>query len=156
MRGGEDDRITAMRSLPTEHDFDPYGGDLDAQCAWKHFGCLTLEEAHRKFRTNPDYYQEDFMFMGGKAFAFYYPVIENFLRESTDGRECVAWILARVIKYQFDHNLPNVIHLTSSIFGLAHFVRENVNVFDPTPKPKFDVDVAWRELEECLKKITEK
>lgn len=27
-------------------------------------------------------YQEDFMFMGGKAFAFYFPVVEKYLRSN--------------------------------------------------------------------------
>jgi hypothetical protein len=57
--------------LPTETDFDPYQGDLDAQCAWKNFGGLTLGEAFVKFEESPETYQEDFMFMGGKAFARY-------------------------------------------------------------------------------------
>jgi hypothetical protein len=34
--------------LPTELDFDPLHGDLDAQCAWRNFGGLTLDEAHAK------------------------------------------------------------------------------------------------------------
>lgn len=63
-------------ALPTEKDFDPIGGSLDAQSAWKHFGGLTLEEVNRKFRENPFYYEEAFMWMGGKAFDFYFPVID--------------------------------------------------------------------------------
>ncbi|MEM9646820.1 MAG: hypothetical protein AAF989_17650, partial [Planctomycetota bacterium] len=71
-----------MSQLPSEHDFDPHQGDLDAQYAWKHFGALTLEEAFRRFRENPEIYQEDFMHMGGRAFAFYFPVLDCFLRET--------------------------------------------------------------------------
>src|SRR5437016_1967456 len=92
-------------SLPTERDFDPWNGDLDSQSAWRDFGGLTLDEAHAKFRENPLYYQEDFMFMGGKAFAFYFPVVEQHLRDVSttdceDDRE--AWILAHCIRMQFD------------------------------------------------------
>ncbi|MBL8820867.1 MAG: hypothetical protein JNL96_20010 [Planctomycetaceae bacterium] len=72
--------------LPTEADFDPYGGDLDAQCAWRNFGGLTLDEATNKFRERPEIYQEDFMFMGGKAFAFYFPVVEAYLRNFPEER----------------------------------------------------------------------
>ncbi len=68
--------------LPTEQHFDPYGGDLDAQCAWRNFGGLTIEEAKVKFCEHPEIHQEDFMFMGGKAFAYYYPVIDSYLRET--------------------------------------------------------------------------
>ncbi len=56
--------------LPTERDFDPYGGELDAQCAWKNFGGPTLDEAHAKFREHPECYREKLMAMGGKAFAY--------------------------------------------------------------------------------------
>jgi hypothetical protein len=66
------------RLLPTERDFDPWHGNLDAQCAWRHFGGLTLDQAHARFRENPLGYQEDFMFMGPVAFAFYFPVIEDY------------------------------------------------------------------------------
>ena len=31
-------------SLPTENDFDPCGGNLDAKWAWKNFGGLTIEQ----------------------------------------------------------------------------------------------------------------
>lgn len=45
-------------NLPSERDFDPYGGDLDAQCAWRNFGGLTLEEAIRRFRERPEIYKK--------------------------------------------------------------------------------------------------
>ena len=67
--------------LPSEGDFDPYHGCLDAQCAWRNFGGLDLDSAYRKFCENPSYYQEDFMFMGPAAFTFYFPVVDRYLRE---------------------------------------------------------------------------
>ncbi|MEM7010678.1 MAG: hypothetical protein AAF585_04260 [Verrucomicrobiota bacterium] len=63
--------------LPTENDFDPFGGDLDAQCAWKHFGELSLNQAYDIFVSAPNIYQEDFMFMGAVAFDYYFPVIDR-------------------------------------------------------------------------------
>ena len=41
--------------LPTERDFAPSGA-LDEQCAWRHFGGLTLEEAYGKFASAPESY----------------------------------------------------------------------------------------------------
>ena len=64
-----------------ESDFDPVGGDLDAQYAWKNFGELTLKQAYDLFLTNPIHYQEDFMFMGGTAFDYYFPVIDRYIRQ---------------------------------------------------------------------------
>ena len=34
-------------SLPTERDFDPYGGDLDCQHALKIFGGMPLDQAYQ-------------------------------------------------------------------------------------------------------------
>ena len=65
--------------LPGERDFDPDAGDLDAQVAWKHFGGLTLSEAYQRFQEDPEKHTEDFMYMGGKAFAYYFPVLERYL-----------------------------------------------------------------------------
>ena len=80
--------------LPEEKDFDPWNGFLDAQCAWKNFGGLNLCEAFEKFCDNPLKYQEDFMFMGPKAFAYYYPVLDKYLREvqpDDEDDDCEAW-----------------------------------------------------------------
>lgn len=44
--------------LPKERDFDPYGGGLDEQCAWRNFGGLTLDEAYHKFESAPEVYQD--------------------------------------------------------------------------------------------------
>lgn len=143
-------------ALPTEQDFDPYGGDLDAQCAWRNFGGLTLDEANRKFREAPEIYQEDFMFMGGKAFAFYYPVIDSYLRETPEIPEDerfddrYAWILAHCIANQFEcSTLSDVRHLKSEILDLAGFVRRNIALFGEDTG-QFNVDVAWEQLERHL------
>ena len=60
--------------LPTKADFVSHPEDLDQICAWEHFGGLTLDQAKTRFAENALYYQEDFMFMGTKAFLFYFPV----------------------------------------------------------------------------------
>ena len=99
--------MTQENSLPTERDFDPWSGDLDAQCAWRNFGGLTIEQAKAKFCENPLRYQEDFMFMGGKAFAYYFPVVEDYLRSIPDAAsedDHEAWILAHCIRNQFDRD----------------------------------------------------
>lgn len=92
-----------MNALPAEKDFDPYQGCLDAQCAWKNFGGLSVEEAYSRFCENPLCYQEDFMFMGWKAFVYYFPVIEKFLNEiepEDETDDCEAWILGCGIESQ--------------------------------------------------------
>jgi hypothetical protein len=142
--------------LPTEQHFDPYGGDLDAQWAWKNFGGLTLEEAKVKFRQIPEHYYEDFMFMGGKAFAYYYPVIDSYLRETPtlppeDRDDRQAWILPQCIKEQFQGwNYPYVRHLTRDVLDLCRFVRENLTLFGSDPQELEAIDEQWAALERHL------
>jgi hypothetical protein len=139
-------------SLPTERDFDPWNGDQDAQNAWRNFGGLTIDEAQSRFRENPLYYQEDFMFMGGKAFAFYFPVLEHHLETalrpcSDDDYDHESWILAHCIAAQFDgDNLPYVRHLASRVIELAEFVRDNIHFAVADHGERQRVADAWREL----------
>lgn len=42
---------------------------------------MSVDEAYKKFIGHPLSYQEDFTLMGGQAFAFYFPVIDQYLRE---------------------------------------------------------------------------
>jgi len=146
-------------SLPKEHDFDPWNGCLDAQCAWKNFGGLSLEEAHARFRENPIYYQEDFMFMGGVAFAYYFPVIESYLLETPpaaehpgDDRE--AWILAHCINQQFSgQDFAPVLPLKSRVLELANFVRREIARFSDDANEQRRIINAWQELEAQLRSV---
>lgn len=147
-------------SLPTELDFDPLYGDLDAQCAWRNFGGLTLDEAHAKFEEYPESYQEDFMFMGGKAFAFYYPVIDRFLRKTIEIPEdqCgdrQSWILPQCIKNQFDgHGNLYVRPLKNSVLDLCAFMIENIRLFADDWDDPADIENNWRELRRLVLKCT--
>jgi len=147
------------RSLPTEVDFDPYGGDLDAQYAWKNFGGLTLNEATSKFQERPEIYQEDFMFMGGKAFAFYFPVIENYLRgvegENDDGDDHEAWILARAIQHQFHAKTASqVLRLAPRVVALSQYVRQNIARYGYDDDEQRKIGDAWLDLENHLRTMT--
>jgi hypothetical protein len=145
-----------MPRLPSEKDFAPCG-DLDAQDAWRNFGGLTLEAAQEKLAENPDCYCWDFYWMGSKAFAFYYPVIDAFLRESAARGEANCFhasSLGYAIKWQFTGaGLRAVKHLAPRALDLAHFVLANIDLFDPDREPELDVAGAWRRLEEHLRKV---
>ena len=146
--------------LPTERDFDPLSGDADAQRAWEHFGGLTLDEAHAKFRKNPLYYQEDFMFMGGKAFAYYFPVLERHLTtvpdSNSDGEDHESWILAHCIKMQFcSKTAHHVLHLKQRVFALSAFVLQNIRRFSFDTDGQRRVAAAWAELETHLATVTQ-
>jgi hypothetical protein len=136
--------------LPKERDFDPFNGDLDAQDAWRHFGGLTVEQARVKFLDNPDYFQEDFMFMGGKAFAYYFPVIEDYLKsvpDNSDDPDAIARILSLCINVHFQGaHLPHVRHLMSRVIALADYVQGHLNRFGCYDEERNQVAEAWSDL----------
>jgi hypothetical protein len=145
--------------FPTEHDFGPWGGNLDAQSAWSHFGGLTLDQARERFRENPLYYQEDFMFMGGGAFAFYFPVIDDYLRgapENNEGDDRQAWILAQAIKHQFSgDNLQHVQCLVPRVVALADFVRENIARLGSDAVECHQIARVWTEVVDQVESLGE-
>src|SRR4051812_25393352 len=81
--------------LPSQSDFcNGVGGD--AGDAWRNFGGLSLDAAYQKFTECPESYQEDFMWMFPRAFEYYYPVVDRYLRTvcATDEHgDCQTWIL---------------------------------------------------------------
>ena len=90
------------------------------------------------------------MFMGGRAFAYYFPVIEDYLRTAPDvdvDDDHEAWILAHCIATQFDgDNLAHVRHLTARVIDLADFVRANIRRFGADDNERQRVANAWAEL----------
>lgn len=143
--------------LPSERDFDPHCGDLDAQYAWKNFGGLTLQQAITKFKERPDIYQEDFMFMGGKAFAFYFPVIEHYLctlPPVRDGYRTETWILAHCIEAQFDATTSDyVLPLARRVVALSKFVLRDLSRFGDDAREQKRISKAWEKLKRHIESL---
>ena len=141
--------------LPTEEDFDPWGGGLDAQWAWTNFGGLTLDAAKEKFLQKPECYYEDFMSMGSRAFSFYFPVIETYLIDSPaeyEGWDRCAWIIAHAIKSQLQRETKSVVlQLLPRIRHLIQFVRQNIARFDDESEGQSRILLAWTELDEVVR-----
>jgi hypothetical protein len=143
-------------SLPTQKDFGPTGCCLDANHAWEMFGGLTVEEACLKFLQHPQFYQEDFMFMGGVAFAYYFPVIERYIYgvqidpKLDDEAEAVR-ILAHCIIAQLElENLEFVKTVLDNMRRLVAQVRGNLKRYGAAEEDQQRVDSAWAELEQVL------
>lgn len=155
--------------LPGERDFDPDAGDLDAQVAWKHFGDLTLSEAYQTFQEDPEKHAEDFMYMGGKAFAYYFPVLERYLlvtpvwREENGVEWCQILGLGAAIQFQFTKDcLPEVRELVSHVLQLISYVKESIKVhvasshpYISNPEIQQHVIAEWDALEQHLQQFEE-
>ncbi|SRR5581483_1145487 len=138
-------------NLPDRSDFFESDDDLDGRYAWKHFGNLNLAQAYERFCENPHFYQEDFMSMGGKAFAFYFPVIERYLFECTpkDDYDCKAWIIAEGIKIQLKSSTADAIKpLCERLLSLTGHVLSKLEPLEPDERAR--VQQAWTELKSML------
>lgn len=145
-------------SLPTEHDFDPFGGDLDAQSAWRSFGGLSIADALALFRENPTHYQEDFMFMGGRAFVFYFPVLDAFLREfrlTEHEDDSQAAIVGSCVAAQF--GWPTATHLVSihaAIRSLADYVCSHTDLLAADTDEQRRIARDWQRVYSALDSAT--
>ncbi|MFT5732158.1 MAG: hypothetical protein ACJA2W_000854 [Planctomycetota bacterium] len=135
-----------------EADFDPWEGQLDAQHAWRNFGDLTLPEAYEHFMTRPEVFQEDFMFMGCKAFAYYFPVIDRYIRDvkgTEEGDDCSVWILGEAVQGQFSSNdgrLPG--SLVVEIEQLSEYVLAHPEQYSPAVRDHRRITRAWEGVQE--------
>ena len=141
-------------SPPTEQDFS---GCPDGVDAWKNFGGLTIDQASAKFDEAPSVYQEDFMFMGPVAFAFYFPVVDRFLRETAnlseeerdDGRE--SWILSRCIRTHFKEKNRHILKdVVGPVLELCTFMESNIDLFIEDWDPPSENLRSWRALRETV------
>ena len=67
--------------LPSAPDFFAGPHPAEAAFAWENFGGLSLADAFSKFVNCPEVYYEDFMWMFQTAFAYFFPVVDKYLRE---------------------------------------------------------------------------
>ena len=142
-------------SLPSEYDFDPFGC-LDSRSAWDNFGELSLAQAYDLFLTNPLHYQEDFMFMGCRAFTYYFPVIDRYLRSTKyedDWDDCSAAILGSGVEAQFDWNNAILIPtLLDEIEDLSSFVKSSVKRYSVSEDEQDRILKVWSKVDKNLAK----
>jgi hypothetical protein len=117
-----------------------------------HFGGLTLQEASAKFDEAPEVYHEDFMFMGGRAFAYYFPVLDQFLRKTIDlpsekRGDRQSWVIPQCIhSHFFSVDLPFVSHLKTSIIDLCDFMLDNIDHFKDDWDDVAEIRHQWQRL----------
>ena len=147
-------------AFPSRQDFDPTGDCLDANHAWEMFGGLTIDQASLKFLEHPQYYQEDFMFMGGVAFRYYFPVLDRYIRDvkidpKLDDEAEALWILGYAIKAQLEpDNVALVEPIIHGIHDLTRHVRGNLFDYGAEQEDRDRIDSSWAELAETLSTLS--
>ncbi len=141
--------------IPTALDFGVDDlNDLDARHAWDEFGGLSIDDAFTKFISHPLCYQEDFMFMGGAAFAYYFPVIDRYLREfrasdepNDDDDSYAAVIAGGFCSQLLQRDLKPLSPILEQICELVAFVRNHTDYLASCPRERLNIASTWQVLE---------
>ena len=139
-------RVTT-KPFPIESDFDPWYGNLDAITAWKNFRGFSVEDAYNKFCESPEFYQEDFMFMGPIAFSFYFNVLEKYMatvQPEDELDDCCGWIIGCGIESQLEEIRSE--DLIDKILRLSDLVIDRYLNFPIDDADKLQVIEKWEEV----------
>ncbi len=140
--------------IPTVGDFTRTKAsedDVHGLSAWEHFGNLSLEQAYAKFCEGAEALQEDFMWMGDRAFSFYFPVVDRYIREEESKCEFdgETYVLAHDIGMHIPIEAPEVRSLERHILSLCDFVLDRVGRLkeeEGRSHPVHEVASVWRDL----------
>jgi hypothetical protein len=106
--------------LPTQEEINPIPEDLDGKCAAQNFFGKAREQITREFHEHGMSYQEDLMFMGSRAFCFYFPAAVDYVTTSwlgTDGD--VVNCLVGVVEHRLEYDSPDIGEAFSEIVRFA-------------------------------------
>jgi hypothetical protein len=121
-------------SLPIQEDINPVPANLDGQRAVRNFLGKTREQIAKEFAEHGMNYQEDLMFMGSRAFCFYFPAAVNYVASSqgsTDGD--VANCLISVVEHRLEDDSPEIRDALPHIARFADYVLAHYDGFDFDP-----------------------
>lgn len=97
--------------------------------------------------------------MGPIAFAYYFPVLETYLKTASvaeddfDPVEHAA--IAHCIEFQFDdRDLSSPWHLSARVLELAEYVLTNIRNFGFEGSERTEVSNAWRQLADKVRDAT--
>jgi hypothetical protein len=122
-------------NLPTERDINPVPEDRDGQYAAENFLGKTREQITAEFPDEGMNYQEDLMFMGPRAFCFYFPAAVDYITSpAATGASDVVKCLCSVIETRLEHNMPDIPEALSSFVRFVDHVLAHYDDFALNPE----------------------
>src|SRR5262245_41638860 len=110
-------------SLPTQQDINPIPPDLDGRSAVRNFLGKTREQITREFAEHGMSYQEDLMFMGPRAFNYYFPAAVDYIASPQGCTDAdVANCLISVVEHRLQYDAPQILGSTQQIVRFADYV----------------------------------
>lgn len=134
--------------LPSERDINVHGS-LDEVVAAEHFLGASIEQAEVLFRTDSGRYQEDLMWMGPRAFAYYLQAAIQYLRSehSAGDVEFVAALLD-VVRFRRDEEEFGL--ASGPVTELVSYVTRNIDKFAVDGDDGDDLLADYRQLRDEL------
>jgi hypothetical protein len=134
--------------LPTEGEINVYGS-LDEITARDHFLNKTLDEAEALFQENSAYYQEDLMWMGPNAFAFYLQAAINYVKsDASTGDSPFIYALCEIANFRAEHE--GFAATAETLQVLTDYVIENFERFQVDQEIYGDLRASYTSLRERL------
>jgi hypothetical protein len=117
---------------------------------------MPLEQAYDVFMEHPEIHIENFMHMGAKSFAYYFPVIDRYLREVRSNwkhDDCNTDSLASMIEVRIDDmTLTRSEELLREIRSLTDFVQAHSSRFSGSKIIRKRIRDKWAKI---ANKLTE-
>jgi hypothetical protein len=134
--------------LPTESDINVYNSQ-DELAARDHFLNKTVEEAEALFRDNSAYYQEDLMWMGPRAFAYYLRAALRYLQSPHSvGDDHMIDSLYEIIRFRSDQEDFSL--ALDGVKELADYVISHYDKFNVDREIYGDLLEKYKQLESQL------
>lgn len=90
---------------PTKEQLNPGPEDLDGQVVVEHLLGKSIEGAVALLEENSAHYQEDYTWMGAKAFCYYCPALVRYLRKSTASNDTLfAYGMLGTFRHRLTHD----------------------------------------------------
>jgi len=114
--------------IPHADDVNVYDS-LDERCACEHFLGKSLEEAEALFHAGFEYYQEDLMWMGPRAFCYYVPAAISYIHSDASVADSDALnYLAGVLEWWLDRP-TEIAAIASQLAAASEYVATNYAKF---------------------------
>ena len=144
--------------IPEITDFtkqEPPEQDLDAYQAWTSFKGLDRDAAFEKFCSHPEFFAEDFFWMGSGAFCYYFPVLDRYMREVEvvqNGFDGEAESIGRSLGHQFQLDSSALSSVRVQAEALCDFVIDGLSRLPEgsTFQPVNEILDTWKEAKSYL------
>ncbi len=119
-----------MSFIPNQKDISPGYAQLDEELALKHFLGKNKNEAAELFFNHSELYGDDLMWMGSRAFSYYFPSVEPYLRSDFSNKDSVFIdALMRTLEQRLQDDPSSIKLCKDSALRILEYIANNVTKF---------------------------